>query len=135
MNKAILIGNLARDPECKATSGGITVTKFTVAVARRKKDDGADFIPCVTFGKLAENCAKYLAKGNRAAVYGSIQTRSYEGRNGKVYVTEIICDEVQFLSTPNSARGERRDADNRQNDLFGDETGDFVPLDDEDLPF
>ena len=104
MNKCFLIGNLTQDPELKTTSGsGLSVCSFTLAVTRRFANQSgereADFIPVVAWRATAENCAKYLSKGSRAAVAGAIQTRSYTGNDGrKRYVTEVVADEVQFLN-------------------------------------
>ena len=104
MNKAILIGRLTRDPELRTTSNtGVSVCTFTVAVDRRRSRDReqqADFIPVVVWREQGENCAKYLRKGSQVGVCGSIQTRSYDAQDGsKRYVTEVIADEVQFLSS------------------------------------
>ena len=102
LNKAILIGRLTKDPEFRATQSGTSVTTFTLAVERnfpnQHGEKEADFIPIVTWRGLAENCARYLAKGRLVAVSGRIQTRSYEGQDGqRRYVTEVVADEVQFL--------------------------------------
>ena len=107
MNKVILIGNLSRDPETRTTSGGLTVCSFTLAVNRRfKTQDGkqeADFINIVAWRQLGELCSKYLAKGKKAAVTGSIQTRTYEAQDGsKRYATEVLADEVEFLTAASS---------------------------------
>lgn len=107
MNKAILVGNLTRDPEARSTASGISVTTFTVAVSRRVSRDAAaqgqrdaDFIPVVVWRQQAENCAKYLRKGSKVAVSGTIQTRSYDGQDGaRRYVTEVVADEVEFLTS------------------------------------
>lgn len=104
MNKVFLIGNLTKDPELTNTTSGLSVCKFTLAVSRRYvANDGsreADFLPIVVWRNQAENCAKYLRKGSKAAIIGSIQTRSYDAQDGtKRYVTEIIADEVQFLNS------------------------------------
>jgi single-strand DNA-binding protein len=104
MNKCFLVGNLTKDPEVASTNNGIAVTKFTIACNRQYTNaDGereADFLNIVTWRGLAENCAKYLSKGNKVAITGSIQTRSYEDKDGnKRYVTEIIADEVEFIKT------------------------------------
>ena len=114
MNKAILIGRLTRDPEVRTTPSGKTVTSFTLAVdrrfARRDANDGqptADFIPIVTWNKLAEICGNYLSKGRRVSVEGRIQVRSYDAQDGsKRYVTEIIADDVEFLDSKGSAAGD-----------------------------
>ena len=111
MNKVILIGRLARDPEVRYTQSGVAVCTFTLAVDRRfaHKDanDGqptADFIPIVTWRKLAEICGNNLAKGRRISVEGRIQVRSYDAQDGsKRYVTEIVADEVEFLDSRSQA--------------------------------
>ena len=108
MNRAMLIGNLTKDPELRATGSGIAVCTFTLAVQRRfanrdSQTREADFIPIVVWRAQAENCAKYLHKGSQAAVCGSVQTRSYDAPDGsKRYVTEIVADEVQFLGKSDS---------------------------------
>ncbi len=106
LNKAILIGRLTRDPELRSTSNDISVTSFTVAVDRnftnQQGEKETDFIPVVAWRKLAETCAKYLAKGRLVAVSGRMQVRSYEGKEGKRYITEVVADEVQFLERAES---------------------------------
>lgn len=103
MNRAIIIGNVTRDPELRTTrETGLSICSFTVAVSRRGVNQNgerpADFIPVVAWRGTAENCAKYLQKGSQVAVAGAIQTRSYEDDTGaRRYVTEIIADEVKFL--------------------------------------
>ncbi|HPD01762.1 MAG TPA: single-stranded DNA-binding protein [Eubacteriales bacterium] len=127
MNKVILIGNLTKNPELTKTSNDIYLCKFTLAVSRKYSRDGnreTDFLPVVVWRGQAENCGKYLKKGSRAAVFGSIQTRSYEDNNGiRRYVTEIAADEVQFLST--KSEGEQQD------EVFDD----AMKAVDDDLPF
>ena len=103
LNKWRGIGRLTADPEQRFTQNGIPVTKFTLAVEDSfKNQDGnknVSFIPIIAWRGLAETCAKYLAKGRMVAVSGRIQTRSYDGQDGgKRYITEIVADEVQFLS-------------------------------------
>ena len=103
MNKTLMIGNLTKDPDARTTQAGKAVTSFTIAVNRRFRDKSGDpvtdFFPVVTWDKLAESCARYLAKGKKVAVVGELQTRSYEDKQGvKRYVTEIVADEVEFLS-------------------------------------
>ncbi len=104
MNKAIIIGNLVRDPELSTTSNGTKKCIFTLGVSRNfASADGtrqSDFIPVVVWRAHAENCAKYLKKGSKAAVCGSIQTRSYDANDGsKRYVTEVVAEDVQFLNS------------------------------------
>ena len=106
MNKVILIGNLTKDPEQSYTPSNICVCRFTVAVNRsyssQNGDKQTDFLPVVCWRNQAENCAKHLKKGSKVGVSGSIQTRTYDDANGvRRYVTEIVADEVQFLSTRN----------------------------------
>ena len=102
MNKVILIGRLARDPEMRTTPSGVATTSFTIAVQRNyanaQGDREADFINCVAWRKQAENIAKYCTKGSQVAVDGRIQTRNYDAQDGtKRYVTEVIADNVSFL--------------------------------------
>ena len=100
MNKVFLIGNLTRDPELSKTNNDIPVCKFTLAVSRRFSSTETDFLPVIVWRGQAENCFKFLKKGSKAAVAGSVQTRSYDAPDGsKRYITEIVADEVQFLST------------------------------------
>ncbi len=138
MNRATIIGNLTKDPELKTTGSGISVCSFTVAVRRPFSKDETDFIPVVTWRQLAENCAKFLTKGRKVGVSGRIQTRNYETNNGeRRYVTEIIADEVEFLTPKGDGGGSgRADVPPPPDDagLFGDES-DFEPLDDEQMPF
>ena len=108
MNRVILIGRLARDPELRQTAGGVAVCGITVAVDRRQKkgaEKQADFVPVVVWREQGEACAKYLRKGSQVGVSGQLQVRSYDAQDGsKRYVTEVIADEVQFLS-PSGASG------------------------------
>lgn len=97
MNKVILIGNLSQEPILRTTTTGQSVGQLALAVPKKSNRDEADFITVVVWGKQAENCGKYLNKGAKVAVIGSMQTRNYEGKNGKVYVTEVVADEVEFL--------------------------------------
>ena len=107
MNKVLLIGNLTKDPELSTTTNGISVCKFTLAVSRRFGNNDTDFLPIIAWRGQAENCSKFLKKGSKAAISGSIQTRSYDANDGsKRYITEIVADEVQFLSTKTSSADE-----------------------------
>lgn len=103
LNVVALVGRLTRDPQLKRTAQGEAVTSFTLAVNRNYTKDGqqqADFINCIVWRKLAENVERYCSKGSLVGVEGRIQTRSYENNQGqRVYVTEIVCDSVQFLET------------------------------------
>lgn len=131
MNKTILVGNLTKDPDLRQTSAGTAVCTFTLAVQRRFSDASgerkADFIPVVCWRGLAENAAKYLRKGSKAAVVGSLQVRSYEANDGtKRFVTEVLADEVEFLSPAQSAR---------QDGTGYEAYGDYGDIDDEEMPF
>lgn len=103
MNRVILIGRLAVDPEIRYTQSNKCVASYRLAVDRSFKSEGqpeADFLPCVAWGKNAEFCQKYLHKGMKIAVEGHIQTRSYDDKDGKkVYVTEIIADHHEFCES------------------------------------
>ena len=101
----VLIGRLTRDPELRKTQSGMSVCSFTLAVNRRQNQDGtqeADFINCVAWNKLADNIQLYQKKGNQLGVDGRINTRSYDNQQGqKVYVTEVVAENVQFLTPRN----------------------------------
>lgn len=102
MNKVIITGNLTAAPALKSTASGKSVCNFTVAVQKRFSNQQgvreADFIPVVVWGTLGENCAKYLDKGRKCAVYGALQVRKYTANDGSNrYATEVIADEVEFL--------------------------------------
>ena len=142
MNKAILVGNLTRDPEHRTTPNNISVTTFSIAVQRRftQGEQKADFLNIVTWRGLADNCAKYLQKGSKVGVVGQIQTRQYDDKNGvRRYITEIIADEVEFLTSKGASEGReelpQRAAQASADDLFGDELAAFEPVDDAELPF
>lgn len=137
MNKAIIVGNLTRDPEQRTTQSGIAVTSFTVAVRRRFKDaDGnypADFINCVAWRQTAEFVAKYFTKGMKIGIVGTIQTRTYDDANGiKRYVTEINVDEAEFVESKGGQIGQNAQS---ADDQFAEDLEDFEPLDDVKLPF
>jgi single-strand DNA-binding protein len=103
LNKALIIGNLTRDPELKSLPSGIQVTSFSVATNRVWKDkagarqESSDYHNIVVFGRQAETAAQYLKKGASVLVEGRIQTRSWDAADGKKqYRTEIVADRVQF---------------------------------------
>ena len=108
MNKAILIGRLTRDPELRYTSSNRAVCQFTIAIDRPFTSNAtgqreADFINVVVWDKTAENVGKYMSKGRLIAVEGRIQTRNYDNNEGKkVYVTEVVATNVQFLESKNA---------------------------------
>ena len=108
MNHFVGIGRLTRDPEVKYTQSGNAVARFTLAIDRRRSADGnhqADFISCVAWEKLAEVISQYTAKGQKIAVEGRIQTRSYDKDGRKVYVTEVIVQSMEFCDSKRDAAG------------------------------
>ena len=114
MNKIILIGNLTRDPEFATTQSGVNVCKFAIAVSRDyTNEDGnreTDFFTITVWRNKAEICNKYLKKGSKVGIVGSLQNRSYEDKDGVVrHVTEIVASEVEFL-TPKQAEQAQDDA-------------------------
>lgn len=151
MNKVILVGRLARDPELRTTGSGKSVCSFTVAVDRRFKQEGqptADFIPVVAWGRQAEVINQYLSKGRQIALNGRIQTRSYDAQDGsKRYVTEVVLEEFDFIgdrggqnsynSTNGFAQGYSAPAQSGGNTMPLDLADDDFHLlaDDDDVPF
>jgi len=127
MNKTQLIGRVTKDLELVQTANS-AYCKFTVAVNRRKKDDGADFISCTAWGKTSEVMSKYVHKGDRVGLVGHIQTGNYEKDGRKYYTTDVIVDELEFLENKKQGDG----ASVPQND------GDFMTIPEgaeSDLPF
>ena len=133
MNKCILIGNLTKDPELTTTTNGVAVCRFSIAVSRRySNSDGereTDFLNIVVWRNLGENCHKFLKKGSKVGVVGNIQTRSYDATDGsKRYVTEIVAEEVEFLST-------RTQDEQARPSTGSEEVAKLQPIDDDGLPF
>ena len=124
MNKVYLIGNLTRDPELSETTSGIAVCRLTIAVNRTYNSE-VDYFNITVWRTVAENCGKFLKKGSKVAVCGSLQNRSYEDKDGvKRNYTDIVASEVEFLSTKSNGEGGETARP----------TLDAVPSDD-DLPF
>lgn len=104
MNKAFLVGRLAAEPDLRTTPNGISVCTLRVAVTRRMNREEADFINVVAWRGLAENCGKYLVKGQQVSVVGEIRTHTYDAKDGsKRYVTEVYADDVEFLAKPGAS--------------------------------
>lgn len=107
INVTVLTGRITKDPELRKTQNGTSVVSFTLACNRRVKQDGqpdADFISCQAWGKTAEVICQYVFKGHLLGLEGRIQTRSYDDKDGKrVYVTEVVCESVQFLESKKQA--------------------------------
>lgn len=102
MNSVVLIGRLTRDPEVRYTSASqMAVARFSIAIDRPPRQNGerqTDFPNIVVFGKQAENCEKYLAKGRLVGIQGRLQTGSYQNKDGvTVYTTDVVADRVEFL--------------------------------------
>lgn len=143
LNRVILIGRLTKDPELRYTPTGTAVCQFTLAVDRpfsnQQNEKEADFIQIVTWRQLAENCANYLKKGRLCAVEGRIQIRHYDNNEGKrVYVTEVVADNVRFLeSSRSNGSGDSGASGNDRytgHDPFADD-GKPIDISDDDLPF
>ena len=150
MNKVYLIGNLTRDPEMRSTSTGIPVCNFSIAVNRRFKNaqtgqQETDFFNIVAWRQLAELCGRYLAKGRKVAVFGSIQTRTYEAQDGsKRSAFDIVADEVEFLSAANAPSASSSDyhaavspapMQRQQAPAYAPADSGFTQVDDDELPF
>lgn len=109
MNTIMLIGNLVRDPEARTLANGINLTTFTIAVNGRGKDQEAQFFRVTTWRQLAENCQRFLAKGRKVAVLGSVSLNTYTKKDGTGGASlEVNADQVEFLS-PKSESGEKTD--------------------------
>ncbi|EAD3632817.1 single-stranded DNA-binding protein [Listeria monocytogenes] len=159
MNRVVLVGRLTKDPDLRYTPAGVAIATFTLAVNRPFKngqgEQEADFIQCVVWRKPAENVANFLKKGSLAGVDGRVQTRNYEGNDGKrVYVTEIVAESVQFLEpkhngaegfisnnnqgaanySNNSQTSSYRADSSQKKDSFAGE-GKPIDISDDDLPF
>lgn len=134
MNKVILVGRITKDPELKKTSSDVSFINFSLAVNRTYADAQgerqADFINCVVWRNQADNLAKYVSKGALLGVEGRIQTRQYESENGTRYVTEVLCDNIQFLESKGSTSPSQETKDSED---FYETTKKLVAEDD--LPF
>ena len=133
MNKWDGIGRLVRDPELRYSQSGVAVTSFTIAIDRKFKnaqgEKETDFIQVKCFKQLAELVANYLSKGKLAGVSGRLQTGSYTDKEGvKKYTSDIIADEVEFLSPKDGGSSE---TSNSSKGSFGHE----VSMDDDSIPF
>jgi len=158
MNRVVLTGRLTRDPEARYTQNGTAVTTFTLAVDKRFRREAenngqptADFIPIVTWNKLAEVCANNLSKGRLIAIDGRIQVRTYDAQDGtKRYVTEVVADTMEFLGprSEGHSSGDNYQSGGYQNSGAGyganrptpppaaDSGGAFgPPIPDEEIPF
>lgn len=147
LNRVVLVGRLTRDPDLRYTPNGIAVANFNIAVNRPFKnqngDQEADFLNCVIWRKPAENLANYMKKGSMIGVDGRLQSRTFEGKDGKtVYVTEVVADSVQFLESRNSNNSEKPNSSAQNNYQNQDkprdpfvENGKPIDINDDNLPF
>lgn len=140
MNQIVLIGRLTKAPELRYTTEEKAVCNFTLAVDRpnrNREEQKADFIRIRVWGKLAENCAKYLGKGRQIAVSGSIRTGSYQNRNGDtVYTTQVSADHVEFLGGKKDAK-ENPEKPQQMQDIKAEEAFPvgFEAIDEDEIPF
>ncbi|MDD3241206.1 MAG: single-stranded DNA-binding protein [Bacilli bacterium] len=152
MNKVFLIGRLTRDPELRYTTSNIPTASFSIAVNRNFTNQSgereADFINIVVWRKQAENVKNFITKGSQVAIDGRIQTRSYDGEDGKKrYVTEVVADNVQFLDSKGSNQNfsseqvspyDMIQSEPKGNDMKENPYADFgsnIEISDDDLPF
>lgn len=152
MNKVFLIGRLTRDPELRYTGTNLPVATFSLAVNRNFTNQSgereADFINIVVWRKQAENVKNYLTQGSQVAIDGRLQTRSYDGEDGKKrYITEVVADNVQFLDTKNGRDNIKQEtsevtpssfSDSISSDAKSDPFADFgssIEINDDELPF
>lgn len=156
LNRVVLVGRLTRDPDLRYTPNGVAVANFTLAVNRpftnQQGNREADFINCVVWRRPAENLANYMKKGSQVGVDGRLQSRTYEGQDGKtVYVTEVVADSVQFLESKGASQSQgggqgvsgfqqqsqssnQNQAKPQNEDPFKNE-GEPIDISDDDLPF
>ncbi|GBU68051.1 single-stranded DNA-binding protein [Staphylococcus aureus] len=155
LNRVVLVGRLTKDPEYRTTPSGVSVATFTLAVNRTftnaQGEREADFVNCVVFRRQADNVNNYLSKGSLAGVDGRLQSRNYENQEGRrVFVTEVVCDSVQFLGPKNTndsqqdlyqqqvqqTRGQSQYSNNKpvKDNPFANANGP-IEIDDNDLPF
>ncbi|NLD84134.1 MAG: single-stranded DNA-binding protein [Clostridiales bacterium] len=151
MNKVFLIGNLTRDPELRTTQTGVSVCSFTIAVNRRRYNNAeegqpeADFFRITAWRQLGEICAKYLAKGRKVSVVGSVSVSTYTGNDGQPRASlEVQADDVEFLTPKGESGGDAGAyapaapaAPRSSGAGYGSvpQGGSFVQVDEEELPF
>ncbi len=147
INRVILVGRMTKDPQIRKTQTGKSVTSFTVAVNRRSsQQDQTDFINCVAWERTAEVTAQYAKKGSLVGVEGRLTSRSYDDATGKrVYVTEVLCDSVQFLESKAASEQRPQQTTAQQSGYYPDSngslqdddfnTGPLLDISSDDLPF
>ena len=144
MNRVILIGNLCADPQLRTTQSGVSVCTFTIAVNRRKTAQAgqpeADYFRIAAWRQLGENCAKWLIKGKKVSVVGSVSASAYMGNDGKAHAQlEVNADDVEFLSPANTAPQDApqapKTAQQPQYNIPQPPGGGFTQVDEQELPF
>ena len=139
LNQIVIMGRLTKNPDLRYTGTSVPVASFTVAVERDIGEKKTDFINCVAWRQQAEFISKYFSKGRMVGICGSIQTRTYDREDGqRVYVTEVVADEVSFVDSKSQSEGTSTPAaanTNSNTNSFGADDG-FIPMPaDDDLPF
>ncbi|MEA5014524.1 MAG: single-stranded DNA-binding protein [Candidatus Limiplasma sp.] len=141
MNKLTIIGNLTRDPESRTTPSGVNVCSFTVAVNRRRSSQSpnqpeADFFRVSAWRQLGENCQRYLAKGRKVAVVGSVSVSTYEAKDGSGtrFTLEVNAEDVEFLSS-RQEEGAYGSSSGEPSKASAPADHGFEQVDDEELPF
>ena len=132
INSVTLVGRITKDIDLRKTSSNTSVCNFTVAVDRRfqsqqQNGQSADFINCIAWRQSADFLASYAGKGTIVGVEGRIQTRSYDGQNGKVYVTEVVADNVQIISNRNQTGMSAGNQSNYSGNSYGNTAQTFTP--------
>ena len=136
MNKVILVGNMVADPEYQTTASGISLCRFRIAVQRKFKNEKgeyeSDFISVVAWRGTADFVSKYLHKGNKVGVTGSLQTRTYDAQDGsKRYVTEVVADEVESYTPKSENENKPKTEASQKQEVMQS----FEPIDEDNLPF
>ena len=136
MNRVILVGNMVADPEYQTTASGISLCRFRIAVQRKFKNEKgeyeSDFISVVAWRGTADFISKYLHKGNKVGVTGSLQTRTYDAQDGtKRYVTEVVADEVESYTPKSENENKPKTEAAAKQEVMQN----FEPIDDANLPF
>ena len=133
MNKVFLIGRLTRDPQASTTDSGRSYCRFSIAVDRfaRDRENSVDFINIITWNELASNCVKYLAKGSQVAVFGSIQTGSYEKDGVRRQTFDVRADQVEFLTRANGGAQQGQGEQSARDEAIDE----LKEVDDDDMPF
>lgn len=138
INNFIGIGRTTKDIDLRYSQNGTAIANFTIAITRRFDKEKTDFIRCIAFKKTAELIAQYVKKGNQIGIEGSIQTGSYQDKEGKtVYTTDVIVNNVQFLESRNSQPKQQQRVDVYNNEVKQAQQfdGEQIDVSDSDLPF